>query len=121
MTMPEEVNPPLPHESFRVVLSNQSPKQPISQSPRHAVTFFPAPEERNIYRPVCTKAKCGDIRKGTEPVLAGFLPAGSKNRDKTKKYRDTLKLTRHPQRPELWDGNTAGRYVEAIVGYQEKG
>ncbi len=38
-----------------------------------------------------------------------------------KEYRDTLKLTRHPQRPELWDGNTAGRCVEAIVGYEEKG
>ena len=38
-----------------------------------------------------------------------------------KEYRDTLQLTRHPQRPELWDGNTAGRCVEAIVGYEEKG
>ena len=38
-----------------------------------------------------------------------------------KEYRETLSLTRHPQRPELWDGNTAGRCVEAIVGYEEKG
>jgi UDP-N-acetylglucosamine 2-epimerase (non-hydrolysing) len=35
-----------------------------------------------------------------------------------KEYRDTLKLTRRPQRPELWDGKTARRCVEAIVGYE---
>jgi UDP-N-acetylglucosamine 2-epimerase (non-hydrolysing) len=32
-----------------------------------------------------------------------------------KEYRDTLKLYRKPQRPELWDGQTAMRCVEAIV------
>ncbi len=37
-----------------------------------------------------------------------------------KEYQDTLKLSRHPQRPELWDGKTAGRCVEAIVK-QNKG
>ena len=35
-----------------------------------------------------------------------------------KEYHDTLKLTRKPQRPELWDGKTAMRCVEAIVNYQ---
>ena len=34
-----------------------------------------------------------------------------------KEYHDTLKLTRKPQRPELWDGKTAIRCVEAIVNY----
>jgi len=33
-----------------------------------------------------------------------------------KEYRDTLKLERKPQRPELWDGKTAMRCLEAIVG-----
>ena len=32
-----------------------------------------------------------------------------------KEYQDTLKLNRKPQRPELWDGHTAMRCVEAIV------
>ena len=32
-----------------------------------------------------------------------------------KEYNDTLKLERTPQRPELWDGNTAMRCVKAIV------
>ena len=35
-----------------------------------------------------------------------------------KEYQNTLKLSRHPQRPEMWDGNTAMRCVEAIVGYK---
>lgn len=32
-------------------------------------------------------------------------------------YRNTLEIKRIPQRPELWDGNTAGRCLEAIVNY----
>ncbi len=35
-----------------------------------------------------------------------------------KEYQNTLKLTRSPQRPELWDGKTAMRCVEAIVKYK---
>jgi len=39
-----------------------------------------------------------------------------------KEYHNTLKLSRTPRRPELWDGKTAGRCVEAIVnyGYEKK-
>ncbi len=36
-----------------------------------------------------------------------------------KEYNDTLKLNRTPKRPELWDGKTAARCVEAIVNYKE--
>jgi len=32
-----------------------------------------------------------------------------------KEYRDTLRLERKPQRPEMWDGRTAMRCVEAIL------
>jgi UDP-N-acetylglucosamine 2-epimerase (non-hydrolysing) len=34
-----------------------------------------------------------------------------------KEYRNTFKLDRKPTRPELWDGKTAGRCLEAIVNY----
>jgi len=34
-----------------------------------------------------------------------------------KEYNATLKLKRKPLRPELWDGHTAERCVEAIVNY----
>lgn len=37
-----------------------------------------------------------------------------------KEYNDTLALERKPQRPELWDGQTAGRCVKAIVEYDER-
>ena len=37
-----------------------------------------------------------------------------------KEYQDTLRLERKPQRPELWDGNTAGRCLEAIVEQHEE-
>ena len=32
-----------------------------------------------------------------------------------KEYNDTLRLERKPQRPELWDGQTAGRCLKAIL------
>jgi len=32
-----------------------------------------------------------------------------------KEYQDTLKLQRTPRRPELWDGKTAMRCVQAII------
>jgi UDP-N-acetylglucosamine 2-epimerase (non-hydrolysing) len=37
-----------------------------------------------------------------------------------KEYLATLALERKPQRPELWDGKTAGRCVKAIVEYDAK-
>jgi UDP-N-acetylglucosamine 2-epimerase (non-hydrolysing) len=35
-----------------------------------------------------------------------------------KEYHHTLQVIRKPQRPELWDGNTAMRCVKAIVNYK---
>ena len=32
-------------------------------------------------------------------------------------YLETLKKNRRPQRPELWDGNTAERCLQAILDY----
>jgi len=34
-------------------------------------------------------------------------------------YQNTLKLNRQPERPELWDGNTAKRCLEAILNFEE--
>lgn len=36
-----------------------------------------------------------------------------------KEYQETLKLNKSPQRPELWDGQTAVRCVDAIVNYKD--
>jgi len=36
-----------------------------------------------------------------------------------KEYKDTLAIKRRPSRPELWDGHTASRCIEAIVNYHE--
>jgi UDP-N-acetylglucosamine 2-epimerase (non-hydrolysing) len=35
-----------------------------------------------------------------------------------KEYHNTLAMERKPMRPELWDGQTAMRCVEAIVNYK---
>lgn len=37
-----------------------------------------------------------------------------------KEYRDTLKLGKTPDRPELWDGHTAERCVKEIVEFQDQ-
>ena len=34
-------------------------------------------------------------------------------------YNEILKLNRSPQRPELWDGQTAERCVGAIINYKD--
>jgi len=34
-----------------------------------------------------------------------------------KEYNDTINLQRSPQRPELWDGNTAKRCLQAIMNF----
>jgi UDP-N-acetylglucosamine 2-epimerase (non-hydrolysing) len=35
-------------------------------------------------------------------------------------YRTALAADRHPQRPELWDGETAMRCVRAIVEFEQE-
>ena len=37
-----------------------------------------------------------------------------------KEYKHTLNLDRKPDRPELWDGETAGRCLKAILEYDEE-
>jgi UDP-N-acetylglucosamine 2-epimerase (non-hydrolysing) len=37
-----------------------------------------------------------------------------------KEYQNTLKLNRAPERPELWDGNTAGRCLDAVIAHSEE-
>jgi UDP-N-acetylglucosamine 2-epimerase (non-hydrolysing) len=34
-------------------------------------------------------------------------------------YFNTLKLERKPERPELWDGKTAGRCLMAILNFDD--
>ena len=63
----------------------------------------------NTERPVTLKEYGG----------AGVLVGNNVERIR-KEYRVTLKQTRTPQRPELWDGNTAERCVEAIVNYRKE-
>jgi UDP-N-acetylglucosamine 2-epimerase (non-hydrolysing) len=35
-------------------------------------------------------------------------------------YKQTLAKDRQPSRPELWNGHTARRCMEAIVNYKEE-
>ncbi len=69
---------------------------------------------------------CLTLRWNTErPVTlrehggASVLVGNNVNRIR-KEYLYTLKLSRHPQRPELWDGKTAMRCVEAIVAQDKR-
>lgn len=64
---------------------------------------------------------CLTLRWNTErPVTlrehggAGVLVGNNVERMR-EEYKATLKLERKPQRPELWDGNTARRCVDAIL------
>ena len=68
---------------------------------------------------------CLTLRWNTErPVTlrehggASVLVGNNVNRIK-QEYLDTLQQQRKPSRPELWDGNTAMRCVEAIVNFPE--
>jgi len=67
---------------------------------------------------------CLTLRWNTErPVTlrdhggASVLVGNNINRIR-EEYKNTLTLDRKPERPELWDGNTAGRCVQAIVNFK---
>lgn len=67
---------------------------------------------------------CLTLRWNTErPITlrehggASVLVGNNVNRMRTE-YHATLKETRKPVRPELWDGNTAGRCLKEILEYE---
>jgi len=69
---------------------------------------------------------CLTLRWNTErPITlreyggASVLVGNNVNRIR-EEYQYTLKLNRSPQRPELWDGKTAGRCVEAILNQDKR-
>lgn len=68
---------------------------------------------------------CLTLRWNTErPVTlrehggASVLVGNSVDRIR-EEYQNTLQMTRRPERPELWDGHTATRCLEAILGFGE--
>ena len=67
---------------------------------------------------------CLTLRWNTErPITlreyggASVLVGNNINRIR-KEYQNTLKLDRKPDRPELWDGKTAGRCLKSILEYK---
>ncbi len=69
---------------------------------------------------------CLTLRWNTErPITlrehggASVLVGNNVNRIR-KEYRDTLKRNRKPERPELWDGKTAERCLEAIINQDKR-
>ena len=62
----------------------------------------------NTERPITLKEHGG----------ASVLVGNNINRIR-KEYLNTLKENRKPHRPELWDGNTAQRCLDAILNYKE--
>ncbi|MGV9206197.1 MAG: hypothetical protein ACOC44_19505 [Promethearchaeia archaeon] len=63
---------------------------------------------RNTERPITLR------EHGGASVLTG------NNTERIRKeYKETLRLKRKPERPELWDGNTAGRCLRAILENSE--
>jgi UDP-N-acetylglucosamine 2-epimerase (non-hydrolysing) len=63
----------------------------------------------NTERPVTLKEHGG----------ASVLVGNNVERIRTE-YRSALQAGRIPQRPELWDGKTAGRCVEAITSFNRQ-
>ena len=68
---------------------------------------------------------CLTLRWNTErPVTlrehgGASVLVGNKIESIRKAYQETLQLKRKPQRPEKWDGKTAGRCLQAILEVSE--
>jgi UDP-N-acetylglucosamine 2-epimerase (non-hydrolysing) len=63
----------------------------------------------NTERPITLK------ENGGASVLVGNNVSGIRE-----EYQKTLKESRKPVRPKLWDGKTAGRCLEAIIAFEGK-
>lgn len=77
-------------------------------------------EESTVLGTPCLTLRWNTERPVTLREHGGASVLVGNNVDRIRKeYHDTLKLNRKPQRPELWDGKTAMRCVEAIVNYED--
>ncbi len=76
-------------------------------------------EECRVLAPPCLTLRWNTERLVTLREHGGAsVPVGNNIERISKEYNDTLKLDRTPQRPELWDGNTAMRCLEAIIEHK---
>ncbi len=79
-------------------------------------------EESTVLGTPCLTLRWNTERPITLREHGGASVLVGNNVDRIRKeYHHTLRINRKPQRPELWDGRTAMRCVEAIVNYDPAG
>jgi UDP-N-acetylglucosamine 2-epimerase (non-hydrolysing) len=75
-------------------------------------------EESTVLGTPCLTLRWNTERPVTLREHGGASVLVGNNIDRIKKeYRKTLAMDRKPERPELWDGKTAERCLEAIINY----
>jgi len=77
-------------------------------------------EECTVLGTPCLTLRWNTERPVTLREFGGASVLVGNNIEKIREeYRNTVCLNRRPERPELWDGKTASRCLQAILEYEE--